>query len=145
MVAGRCEAARNPLTGRQERVRFVWCYLRCRILARIRRFFRPTLRRPLPRRRPAIIRSWYESCNASAGKPGSGDSMVGHSSRPVTRLVEEPSLGCNCCNPQSFPTPTVEVTPIARCSGLIRTGRAIPKACCCRTLSKQFSSQKCYL
>ncbi len=30
-------------------------YLRCRILERIRRFLRPTLRRPLPRRRPISL------------------------------------------------------------------------------------------
>jgi hypothetical protein len=30
-------------------------YLRWRIFARIRRFFRPTFRRPLPRRRAAMV------------------------------------------------------------------------------------------
>lgn len=32
-----------------------WAYLRCRIFARIRRFFRPTFRRPLPRRAPILV------------------------------------------------------------------------------------------
>jgi tetratricopeptide (TPR) repeat protein len=44
-------AYRDALSG-------VWLYLRCRILARIRRFFRPTLRRPLLFLMSSAFREW---------------------------------------------------------------------------------------